>query len=492
MTNRSVLPRSTPEAQGVSSTAILDFIEDVEQNIHEMHSFMLLRHGAVIAEGWWHPYAPDVPHMLYSLSKSFTSTAVGFAVAEGLLSVDNQVVAFFPHSLPEKGSRNLANMRVRHLLSMSTGHTEDTTAYLLKSRDGNWVKAFFSRPVRRKPGTFFLYNTGATYMLSAIIQKCTKQTLLEYLQTRLFDPLDIHGATWETCPRGINTGGFGLSVKTEDIAKFGQLYLQKGAWHGKQLLPQAWIDEATSKQIDNGSNPNSDWEQGYGYQFWRCRHNCYRGDGAFGQYCIVMPDQDAVLAITAGLPDMQAVLDLVWKHLLPAMQPNALPADNNAYEKLTHKTKTLHYSPPQGLDSPLAGKISGKRVILDHNLFRMKSIRFDFSGDTGVLTFTIAKKSIQLKLGNRRWEMGDFIFAQFDDALDHAAATRVAASGTWIAENIFQATLRLYETPYVQTFTFSFEGGQVQVGFKQNVSFGPTEFPPLTGHLYPWRLSDGN
>ena len=166
--------------------------------------------------------------MLFSLSKSFTSTAVGMAVAEGRLSVDDPVLSFFPDEAPRKPGENLAAMRVRHLLAMSTGHDQDTTEHLYRRRDGNWARAFLARPVAHAPGTHFLYNTGATYMLSAIVQKVTGQTLLEYLRPRLFEPLGIEGATWETCPRGVNTGGFGLSVKTEDIARFGQLYLQRG------------------------------------------------------------------------------------------------------------------------------------------------------------------------------------------------------------------------------------------------------------------------
>ncbi|MBW7461807.1 serine hydrolase, partial [Paenibacillus sepulcri] len=149
-------------------------------------------------------------------------------------------------------------------------------------------------PVEHEPGTHFVYNSGATYMLSAILQKVTGQTLLEYLQPRLIEPLGIKGAAWDVCPRGINVGGWGLNVTTEDIARFGQLYLQKGMWNGQRLLTEEWIAEATSSQISNGDGGVNDWAQGYGYQFWRCRHGVYRGDGAFGQFCIVMPEQDAV------------------------------------------------------------------------------------------------------------------------------------------------------------------------------------------------------
>ncbi len=315
----TALPRSTPAAQGIDPTAILAFIEAVDSHIHHLHSLMLLRHGQVVAEGWWHPYAPESPHMLFSLSKSFTSTAVGLAVEEGFLSVDDRVIDFFPDDLPDQVSENLAAMRVRHLLAMYTGHSTDTTEALWQRQDGDWVAAFLAQPVTHTPGTHFLYNSGATYMLSAIVQKLTGQTLVDYLTPRLFAPLGIETPTWESCPRGINVGGWGLNIRTEDIARFGQLYLQKGEWHGQQLLPAAWVDEATMAHSDNSRNENTDWAQGYGYQFWRCRHNAYRGDGAFGQFCVIMPEQDAVLAITAGMSNMQSLLDLVWTHLLPAL-----------------------------------------------------------------------------------------------------------------------------------------------------------------------------
>src|SRR5262249_17904140 len=158
-----------------------------------------------------------------------------------------------------------------------------------------------------------------TYMLSAIVQKTAGLTVLDYLRPRLFEPLGIEDPTWGTSPQGVSLGGYGLSIRTEDIARFGQLYLQKGEWQGRQLLPTTRVQAATSRQVSNGSSPQSDWDQGYGYQFWRCRHGAFRGDGAFGQYCLVMPEQDAVLAITSGVKDMQAVLNLVWDKLLPAL-----------------------------------------------------------------------------------------------------------------------------------------------------------------------------
>jgi CubicO group peptidase (beta-lactamase class C family) len=241
MTTQLSLPRSQPELQGITSNAILAFIEAVEEQQLELHSFMLLRHGHVVAEGWWNPYKAELPHMMFSLSKSFTSTAIGLAVAEGILTLDDQVISYFPEDVPSEISENLAAMQIRHLLMMGTGHDIDTTDSFWVQPEGNWAKAFFSIPVEHKPGMHFLYNTGATYLLSEILQKASGQKLLDYLQPRLLEPLGIVDAAWTECPRGINTGGFGLSVKTEDIAKFGQLYLQKGIWNGVKILSEATI-----------------------------------------------------------------------------------------------------------------------------------------------------------------------------------------------------------------------------------------------------------
>ena len=338
-----LLPRSTPEQQGISSSAILAFIQAADSSIDAMHSVMIVRHGQVVAEGWWTPYDARTPHVLYSLSKSFTSTAIGLAVAEGKLSVDDQVLSFFPADSPSAPSANLRALRVRDLLRMNTGQITEAPLGITddpKLGDETWVRRFLAHPVPYKPGTHFLYNSPATYMLSAIVQKQTGQTVLDYLQPRLFAPLGVEHPTWVASPQGISAGAYGLNAHTEDIAKLGLLYLQRGMWNGTRILPQAWVDEATARQTSNGSNPSSDWDQGYGYQFWRSRHG-YRGDGAFGQYMLVLPEYDAVVAITSGVRDMQAVMNVVWDKLLPAMRADSLPPDAAAQRALEARLGTL-------------------------------------------------------------------------------------------------------------------------------------------------------
>ena len=340
---KSSLPRSSPEAQGVSSAQVCKFIEAVDQKVTTMHSFMLVRHGHVVAEAWWKPETPETQHVLWSLSKSFTSTAVGFAVAEGKFSIDDPVLKFFPDEAPEAPSDKLKAMRVRDLLTMSTGHQDEPKVRDIP--DQTWVKTFLNQPVPHKPGAHFQYNTPATFMLSAIVQKTTGQTVLEYLQPRLFGPLGIENPKWDANPQGISIGGYGLYVRTEDIAKFGQFYLQKGQWNGRQLLSPEWVAMATSKQVSNGSDPARDWDQGYGFQFWRCRHNAFRGDGKDGLFCIVIPDQDVVIAMTANTRDMQAQLNVVWDELLPAFRDGPLPENADEWGRLKKLCTRLEAKP---------------------------------------------------------------------------------------------------------------------------------------------------
>ena len=475
------LPRTRPEAVGIPSSAILAFVEGVEQKVGGLHSFMLLRHGKVAAEGWWTPYAPAHPHMLYSLSKSFTSTALGFAVAEGKLTVDAPVVSFFSTELPAKVSDNLAAMRVRHLLSMSTGHDKDATGPTVNNPEGNWVKGFFSLPVEHTPGSKFVYNSAATYMCSAIVQKLTGMTVREYLTPRLFDPLGIEGPTWESCPKGINTGGWGLNVRTEDIARFGQLYLQKGKWNNKQILPEAWVEEATSKQVSNGDPANaSDWSQGYGYQFWRCRNEAFRGDGAFGQYCVVMPKQDAVLAITSGVGDMQAVLNALWEHLQPAMQSSPI-SGNDADSGLRQRLGKLAIRPPEGKPtSETARRVSGKTFRFDSNPQKIQAATLSFEGNRATLKLQLEKGEHSVVCGKDSWVKG---VAPLGGRLPlgDSSDNKVAARGAWAEEDTYTAKLCFYETPYIQTVTCKFADDRMMFETKMNVGFGPPQSTALVG-----------
>ncbi len=469
------LPRSTLEAQGVSSAAVHAFVDAADTKVDVMNSFMLVRHGHVVAEGWWAPYDAKSRHELYSLSKSFTSTAVGMAVADGKLSIDDTVMSFFPDDAPKEPTANLKNMRVRDLLCMSTGH--QTEPALNPTVKDPWTKAFLAADVPHKPGTHFKYNTPATYMQSAVVQKVTGKTVLDYLKPRLFDPLGIEDPTWGTSPQGVSLGGYGLNLRTEDIAKFGQLYLQKGKWGDKQLIPAEWVAMATAKQTSNGSNPKSDWDQGYGFQFWRSRNGAFRGDGAFGQYCIVLPEQDAVIAITSGTKDMQAVLNLVWDVLLPGMKKEPLPADEAGAKKLKDKLAKLSVPVQRGVPLTSGPKAEYFRTVYTFpaNEQKVESVTLFQAERSSEVTVVSKINGTERRLvcGVSEWKSGKWVFGTGEEQ-------PVAASGAWTADDTYTAKVVLTETPFIATLTFKFADGKLEYEAKRNVGFGATSSPKLT------------
>lgn len=477
---QSSLPRSTPEAEGISSEAISVFLDSIAKSKHEFHSFMLLRHGKVIAETWWAPYKPDLKHSLYSLSKSFTATAVGFAKAEGKLSLTDKVTSFFPSQLPDTISENLKQLTVKDLLTMSVGQQPEPSSI---GADTNWVKRFLQYPIANKPGSVFLYNSLGTYMLSAIVQKVTGQKVLDYLQPRLFHPLGIAKPDWETDPKGINTGGWGLRLKTEDIARFAQLFLQKGKWNGKQILPAGWVEDASTAHIIQhpdlpaAQRANSDWEQGYGYQMWRCKNDAFRGDGAFGQYAIVMPEQDAVIAITSETGDMQGELNLIWKILLPAMQSKKLPASKEALATLQTKMKNREL--PVKMDAARANpfaKISGKTFGVEANALGIRKMRFDAAGNNLKLTINTDTQDFGFNFAANKWETGETTMpgpylVGARNALAGLPPFKIASEYTWVDENTLELVQRYVESPHTRTFVCKFNGKSVMITVKR--SFNP-------------------
>ncbi|MBO0947714.1 serine hydrolase domain-containing protein [Fibrella forsythiae] len=474
------LPRSIPTAQGVAPTGLLDFANAIEKANLNVHSIMVVRHGQVVGEGWWAPYAPQLKHTLYSLSKAFTSTAVGLAVAEGRLTVEDKVISFFKDQLPATVSENLAAMRVQDLLTMSTGHDKEPTPDMRANGNTNWIKVFLAHPVDHKPGTHFVYNSGATYILSAIVQKLTGQPLITYLQPRLFGPLDIEGADWEVDPNGINTGGWGLRLHTEDIAKFGQLYLQKGTWNGKRILSEAWVAEATTSHIQSAGGKRkaeeNDWLQGYGYQFWRCRHDAYRGDGAMGQYCIVMPKEDAVIAITSETGDMQAVMDAVWNHILPAFKATPLPADAAATALTAKKLSSLALTyPVLEATSPLVALISGKTIAFESNSIKATAMTLTFGNDKCQVKFSDDQGNHQLTCGINRWAESESTLSTkpiklVPTPIPGERKTLIAGTATWQDANTLLMTWRFIETAHYETVTCRFGADAVTVEFESSIA----------------------
>lgn len=516
------LARSTPEAEGIASAAILNFVSSLTNELSAPHSMMLLVHGRVIAEGWWKPFVPDAQHMLFSVSKSFTSTAIGLLIDEGLLSLDSRVIELLPDDVPAVVSENLAAMTVRDLLTMTSGHGTDTLEAIDRSMkaggDGNWARVILAEPIVHAPGSTFVYNSGATYLLSAILTRVTGRRLLDYLKPRLFAPLGIRSPTWEQCPRGIDTGGWGLALTTEQIAVFGQLLLQRGLWQGTQVVPAAWVDEASAFQVPNGDaelrneeGVITDGSQGYGYQFWRCQvPGVYRADGAFGQMCIVLPEQDAVLVMTCGIESGQSALSLVWEHLLPhlpaagaAPARGATPADPaTAADPTTADAvalrvalERLELAHPVGTAfSVVAGRVSGQRYVLEANELGLEAVTLSFgTGRAGAAALTLNFGGIDfaLECGAGEWIGSRLPFlAKGIIMTSHTPTHPVALAGAWVDALTFLATIQYPETPFALTLSMRFatEGpaeGSVVVRLSQSVSFGPKALLAATGTAGP-------
>jgi len=487
--NAAVPALYTPESQGVLSKGLIDFFDAVEKSDLEFHSIMINRNGKTILEGWWNPFQKEYVHTLYSLSKSFTSTAIGMLHDEGKLDVSTPVISFFPDKLPSDVSENLAAMRIHDLLTMHTGHDEDTMGKLRASGDPDWVKAFLHLDVPLKPGTHFLYNTGATYMLSAIVKKISGQNAMSYLKPRLFDPLGITGADWEEDPQGINVGGYGLRVHTEDILHFGQLYLQKGQWNDKQLLSPEWIAEATRRQVESQDN-DSDWGQGYGYQFWMCKPGCYRGDGAYGQFCIVVPDKNAVIAITSETRDMGASMQLVWDHILPAMKDSAVPEDTAISQQLMQRSSQLAL--PAALDSFAAIRPDASHdqsYSFETNDFHAEGVSFKFAEDRCEVVFRENGKAIPVTSGLNKWITGENrkeANTLFPIPRRTPIPTRISSYYYWADPHTMVMVLKYVENIHGDIFTFDFGDQGLALSFNNSLSLfnnNPDERPTITAHV---------
>jgi CubicO group peptidase (beta-lactamase class C family) len=480
------LERGIPELEGVSSDAIIEYLNAVEQSNHKFHSFMLLRHGKVIAEGWWDPYRPDLKHTMYSLSKSFTSTAVGFAASEGLLSLDDKVVSFFPEDLPDTVGPYLAQLTVKDVITMTTGQDPDPTGIV--ARDSNWVKTFLATPIVHEPGSTFLYNTLGTYMLSAIVTEASGEKVIDHLKPRLFEPLGITDIDWEVDPQGRNTGGWGLRIRTEGMAKFGQLYLQNGMWNGERVLPESWVEEATTASIlqapelPDSVRQSSDWLQGYGYQFWRCRHNAFRADGAFGQFVIVMPDQDAVVVITSETADMQGEANLVWDYLLPAMQEGALPENAEAEARLRDRLAALALPIPESAASPSSEvAVAGNRYAIEPNERGIASLSYTCTDERCTVTMTTDTVAFTFAFGNGRWEYGEttrrgpYLVGAAKAAYVGLPPLRVAGAYAWDDESTLRLVLRYIESPHTETLVSVFDGDAITVTMLNSFTPPPDE-----------------
>jgi len=315
---RDLYRTAPPEAFAVSSDAVRQAIREIRE-VHnlDLHSFLMLRRGVLLWEEYFREGERHRLHVLHSVSKSFTSTALGLAQAEGLLSIEDKLYDFFPEHASLCDSDYKRELTLRHLLMMGSGFENREHEMWVENTP---IKTALSLPVLHKPGTVFDYYTVGTYLLSIVFSKVNPEGIHAYLRRKLLEPMGFGASHWnaddDNC---VPWGGFGMFLTAYDLTRLGQLYLDNGAWRGRQLLPSAYVQEATAKQICNAGGKTKDWQAGYGYQFWRNSFGGYRADGMHGQYMVVLPEQQSVIVMTSKLDDMQVPLAAIETHLLPAI-----------------------------------------------------------------------------------------------------------------------------------------------------------------------------
>jgi CubicO group peptidase (beta-lactamase class C family) len=497
------LPRSIPESEGVSSSGIVDFLNAIDTGRQEIHSFMFIRHGKVIAEGWWNPYSKDYKHILFSASKTFTATAVGLAISENRLKVNDKVTSFFPYSMPDSVGKFMADLTVRDLLTMSVGQNPEPRAMGV---EGDWISIFLKTEPLVKPGTVFRYNNMATFMLSAIVQQVTGQTIFDYLQPRIFKPLGIKGIDWDKNPQGINLGMIGLRLHTEDLAKFGQLLMQQGVWNNKQLIPKEWVRDATSYKIDS-NDPSSkspkdqnDWAQGYCYQMWRGRNNTVRLDGMGGQFVVLIPDKDAIVVLTANASNTQQELNLIHDYLIPSIKSDKpIAVNSQAHDELLKKQANLSIRQKVSkiAPSPFAARISGKEFVLSDNEYQIQSVYLAFNNNE--CSFALKRNNQVSAIGaglgiwkNTNTNLTSLLapsrnnVSRSTDANYEVPQTivKIATSYSWIDPSTLELTARYVEESLgsqVVDFKFSEMGGSVYVTIESKTpafAMGPPR-PPV-------------
>ena len=446
------LPRSAPETQGVDPRGILAFLDAMEAAPDiEMHSLMVLRHGQLVAEGWWSPYAAELPHLLYSLSKSFASTALGLMVDEGLVDLDATVLSYFPELDADVTDPRSRSMRVRHVAAMASGHRAETLERALAIDPADLVHGFLLVPPDAEPGTVFAYNQPCTYTIAAIVQRLAGQTLVEYLRPRLLDSLGIGPVGWQQHPSGHDLGFTGLHATTDAIARLGLLHLQRGIWRGERLLSEAWVAQATSRQVDNPLESNPDWRQGYGFQFWMARHG-FRGDGAYGQFCVVLPEQDTVVAATAATENMQAVLDGLWTHVLPALSADALEP-SPAADTLAARLEALALAPLEARPEP-ADADAWSDLVLTPGASgdaqpSLREVRLARDGGGWRLVLHEEAGDVSALVGTGTWG------TNLAETGHGETGVPAAVSGGWTDDDTFRADVVFLETPHRLELTAS-------------------------------------
>jgi len=396
----SILARVSPREAGISSNAVAALLNDARTRQLELHDLLIYRRGAVGVELYKWPYRAGQPRIMHSVAKSFTSAAIGLALQEGALHLDDKVISFFPSELPSVVDDKLAAMTVEDLLTMRTGQAAETSGARWRGLKTSWTAEFFKIPLAHPPGATYVYTSAASYMLSAILTRATGETLHDYLRPRLFEPLGIEGEQWDLAPDGINPGGNGLTCAPEDLLKFGVLYLHHGLWEGKRILPASWIESATCRRGADG----------YGYHWVTGTHGEFFAMGLFGQLIGVFPGYDAVIVINSAIQHIEAcsriLIPLLQRHLASMFHETGIDEADGDRALSAAVAELAATEPLVSAAAPRPELLGTRRYILSPNVLRFQELTIHISEDACTLQLRSERGGYSIRSGIGHWIEG--------------------------------------------------------------------------------------
>ena len=469
---------SRPERQGISPHTIMRFLDRCEEQLDSLYSFAVVKGATVAAMGYYEPMKPQQLKMTHSVSKSINSLAVGIALGEGRLHLDDRLIDFFADELPEQRDPRMDRITVRDLLIMAASSVATSAAF--SSVKGSWRKFYLSSVPYDEPGEYFSYDTGAAYMLSCIVTKVMGKNALAVLRERVFGPMEIDCTQWLEDGDGNNTGGWGFYIKAEDMLKLGSLILNYGAWDGRQLIPEWYMRQATAKQIDTFRNPGTGWGYGYGYQFWRFPENTFGYFGAFGQLLLCSREKNLYVVTTGGCSreENRRLATIITETLFAESSNDPIPYDDEAYRKLAQRLSRLQLPCAEGERSSRAeADCFGREYQLSPD-DDISLLRFDRTDDDTILvSMAVRGGKITFSAGHRRWITGEQL------PLDAPPHTAHSFSYGWTEPSRLILKQYMCNTTYYKIYDIRFDRDRLEMTVTQNMAIGGQQPKRCAGTL---------
>ena len=463
MENKFKFEKAAPEAVGVKSQDLMEFIVGLHENDFEPHSMLVYKDGRLALEASFSPYDISNKHEIYSISKSFISIALAIALDEELINLGDSIISFFPEYLTVNISDNLANMQIQHLLDMRSGHGICTFDAFVKEKFEDRLKGFFTIPVKSAPGSVYCYDAGLSYVLGAIIEKVSGMKLVDYLEPRLFEPLHIENPVWEECDSGRALAGMGLNITLYDVLRFGIMLMQGGEFEGKRIVTEHWLLEITSYADSEDSRSH------YHNHFLVDSKGMYHAAGAFGQLCFIVPEQKLVIAVNSGTRNLSGLTEYIKKKLIPLFGDESLAENEESHSALIEYVKNYRVSPEKSKQSGFRPPDEVLQFKLQKNDLHFSEAIIEAEDNDLVMTIAGGCGVQTIKFGYEKWisqEQPLFCRRHMKES------EKTAAAFSMIDKNTIAAEMRFPEMAYIINIQIKYDAKNIQLFVKPNLPVG--------------------